>query len=286
MPPVEHLAARGQKWISLSSHRSLTSQWSWTSVRREDSLRYTSRAFASRPDTQQFLEKLKREQEAKMHAQENDNRPFILKYVCWLLIQTKAVITLSFPSGNICSPSPLSSFCKLSLPMLERRVMVEVADSLRVSQFRSVVISSCFFFFVRSVFDVVLWPMFDVKCPCQQFSTIYSMFLTSHPSAKKSLSFFNKSNDRSKQVDRYPQLVFSIKTCAREEDNERLIVTIDTYRRASRQVLLLSLRQLAVVQGQFRSSTSKYWLHRYLILIVEQFNLTKSISHFLIEVLN
>ena len=34
-----------------------------------------------RPDTQTFLDKLKREQEAKLNAQENDNRPFVLKYV-------------------------------------------------------------------------------------------------------------------------------------------------------------------------------------------------------------
>lgn len=34
-----------------------------------------------RPDTQRFLEKLKRQQEAKLNAQESDNRPFILKYV-------------------------------------------------------------------------------------------------------------------------------------------------------------------------------------------------------------
>jgi hypothetical protein len=35
----------------------------------------------NRPDIQHFLEKLKREKEAKLNAQENDNRPFILKYV-------------------------------------------------------------------------------------------------------------------------------------------------------------------------------------------------------------
>lgn len=34
-----------------------------------------------RPDTQRFLEKLKRQQEAKLNAQEADNRPFVLKYV-------------------------------------------------------------------------------------------------------------------------------------------------------------------------------------------------------------
>ena len=37
--------------------------------------------FINRPDIQHFLEKLKREKEAKKNAQENDNRPFILKYV-------------------------------------------------------------------------------------------------------------------------------------------------------------------------------------------------------------
>ncbi len=37
--------------------------------------------FLFRPDTQSFLEKLKRQQEAKLNSQENDNRPFILKYV-------------------------------------------------------------------------------------------------------------------------------------------------------------------------------------------------------------
>ncbi len=35
----------------------------------------------NRPDIQHFLEKLKREKEAKLNAQENDNRPFIVKYV-------------------------------------------------------------------------------------------------------------------------------------------------------------------------------------------------------------
>ena len=34
-----------------------------------------------RPDVQHFLEKLKREREEKLIAQENDNRPFVLKYV-------------------------------------------------------------------------------------------------------------------------------------------------------------------------------------------------------------
>ena len=34
-----------------------------------------------RPDIQSFLGKLKREQETKLNAQENDNRPFVLKYV-------------------------------------------------------------------------------------------------------------------------------------------------------------------------------------------------------------
>ncbi|CAF4339945.1 unnamed protein product, partial [Rotaria sordida] len=33
------------------------------------------------PEVQQFLDKLKRQQEAKLNSQENDNRPFILKYV-------------------------------------------------------------------------------------------------------------------------------------------------------------------------------------------------------------
>ncbi|CAF2770885.1 unnamed protein product [Rotaria sp. Silwood2] len=33
------------------------------------------------PEVQQFLDKLKRQQEAKLSSQENDNRPFILKYV-------------------------------------------------------------------------------------------------------------------------------------------------------------------------------------------------------------
>ena len=40
-----------------------------------------SRFFLSRPDTQRFLEKLKKQQEAKQNAEENDNRPFVLKYV-------------------------------------------------------------------------------------------------------------------------------------------------------------------------------------------------------------
>lgn len=34
-----------------------------------------------RPEIQSFLEKVKRQQEAKLKQQESDNRPFILKYV-------------------------------------------------------------------------------------------------------------------------------------------------------------------------------------------------------------
>lgn len=34
-----------------------------------------------RPEIQHFMEKIKREKEAKMNNQENDNRPFVLKYV-------------------------------------------------------------------------------------------------------------------------------------------------------------------------------------------------------------
>ncbi|CAF0735027.1 unnamed protein product [Adineta steineri] len=37
------------------------------------------------PDTQRFLEKLKRQQEAKINSQDADNRPFILKYWKYLL---------------------------------------------------------------------------------------------------------------------------------------------------------------------------------------------------------
>ncbi|CAF3605488.1 unnamed protein product [Rotaria sordida] len=37
------------------------------------------------PEVQQFLDKLKRQQEAKLNSQENDNRPFILKYWKYLL---------------------------------------------------------------------------------------------------------------------------------------------------------------------------------------------------------
>ena len=35
----------------------------------------------SRPDTQRFLERLRKQQEAKLNSEENDNRPFVLKYV-------------------------------------------------------------------------------------------------------------------------------------------------------------------------------------------------------------
>lgn len=46
-----------------------------------------------RPDTQRFLEKLKRQQEAKLNQQEADNRPFILKYVSRSLSFDKLNIT-------------------------------------------------------------------------------------------------------------------------------------------------------------------------------------------------
>jgi len=52
--------------------------------------------FCSRPDTQRFLEKLKRQQEAKLHSQEADNRPFILKYVSKSLFLDEMFILLSF----------------------------------------------------------------------------------------------------------------------------------------------------------------------------------------------
>ncbi len=37
--------------------------------------------FLFRPEIQSFLEKLKRQKEAKLNAEEGDNRPFVLKYV-------------------------------------------------------------------------------------------------------------------------------------------------------------------------------------------------------------
>ncbi|CAF0803377.1 unnamed protein product [Didymodactylos carnosus] len=44
------------------------------------------------PDTQHFLEKLRREKEAKQNAEQNDNRPFFLKY--WKYIIPVVVIVL------------------------------------------------------------------------------------------------------------------------------------------------------------------------------------------------
>jgi hypothetical protein len=37
--------------------------------------------FLFRPEIQRFLDKLKRQQEAKLNSEESDNRPFVLKYV-------------------------------------------------------------------------------------------------------------------------------------------------------------------------------------------------------------
>ncbi|CAF3832401.1 unnamed protein product [Rotaria sp. Silwood1] len=39
----------------------------------------------AKPEIQHFLEKLKREREAKLNTQENDNRPFVLKYWKYIL---------------------------------------------------------------------------------------------------------------------------------------------------------------------------------------------------------
>jgi hypothetical protein len=47
-----------------------------------------------RPEIQRFLEKLKRQQEAKLNSQENDNRPFILKYVSRVLSLNEIIIFL------------------------------------------------------------------------------------------------------------------------------------------------------------------------------------------------
>ena len=60
----------------------------------------------NRPDVQHFLEKLKREREAKMNTQENDNRSFIVKYVSNKRILLAIKISFSFFfllvfSGNI-----------------------------------------------------------------------------------------------------------------------------------------------------------------------------------------
>ncbi|CAF0903310.1 unnamed protein product [Adineta steineri] len=53
------------------------------------------------PETQHFLEKLKREREAKLNAQENDNRPFILKYWKYLLpIVVIFVLQSAFTDGG------------------------------------------------------------------------------------------------------------------------------------------------------------------------------------------
>lgn len=45
------------------------------------SLRIRLNDLSPQPEIQSFLDKLKREKEAKFHAQEIDNRPFLLKYV-------------------------------------------------------------------------------------------------------------------------------------------------------------------------------------------------------------
>ncbi|CAF1289694.1 unnamed protein product [Adineta ricciae] len=54
------------------------------------SMRFQLNEIGPQPDTQRFLEKLKRQQEAKLNAQEADNRPFILKY--WKYIVPVVII--------------------------------------------------------------------------------------------------------------------------------------------------------------------------------------------------
>ncbi|CAF1243505.1 unnamed protein product [Rotaria magnacalcarata] len=49
------------------------------------SMRLQLNEVGPQPEIQQFLDKLKKQQEAKLNAQENDNRPFILKYWKYLL---------------------------------------------------------------------------------------------------------------------------------------------------------------------------------------------------------
>ncbi|CAF4061504.1 unnamed protein product [Rotaria magnacalcarata] len=49
------------------------------------SLRLHFNELGPQPDIQHFLEKLKREREEKVNTQENDNRPFILKYWKYIL---------------------------------------------------------------------------------------------------------------------------------------------------------------------------------------------------------
>ncbi|UJR36514.1 hypothetical protein I4U23_029235 [Adineta vaga] len=53
-------------------------------------MRFQLNEVGPQPDTQRFLEKLKRQQEAKLNAQEADNRPFVLKY--WKYIVPVVVI--------------------------------------------------------------------------------------------------------------------------------------------------------------------------------------------------
>ncbi|UJR09587.1 hypothetical protein I4U23_013822 [Adineta vaga] len=49
------------------------------------SLRVQSNDHGPQPEIQHFLDKIKREKEVKLNAQENDNRPFILKYWKYIL---------------------------------------------------------------------------------------------------------------------------------------------------------------------------------------------------------
>jgi hypothetical protein len=83
--------------------------------------------FTNRPDIQHFLDKIKREKEAKLNAQENDNRPFILKYVS----KKKNIYKKYFFifSGNIYFQLSLYSSFKVLLQMVELVVMVVAADS-------------------------------------------------------------------------------------------------------------------------------------------------------------
>ena len=84
----------------------------------------------SRPEIQSFLEKLKRQQEAKLQAQENDNRPFILKYVSSIETKRKIASNRFFClffwfSGSIFYLLSSFSFCKaFSQTMLVVRVVV------------------------------------------------------------------------------------------------------------------------------------------------------------------
>lgn len=117
----------------------------------------------SRPDTQRFLERLRKQQEAKLNAEESDNRPFVLKYV------RRSIRPINFPffrflfSGNISYQLSSFSFFKALLPTMP--VVGVVGDNRNSS-------ISFFLFFIRSFVILISVCLSSVNVLCFSFSSL------------------------------------------------------------------------------------------------------------------